>query len=250
MRTKAMIALGVGAYLVFLVFATPASFLAAQARAAAPGRIEMSEATGSLWSGSARARIAAPGGHLLFDRIEWRFLPARLAAGRIAFDLRAAGHGIVGHGQLARGLTRWELRDVEATGDVESLVPLAPLAATWRPEGTIEISSPALDWDDNDARGDLRAQWRDAALSISEVRPLGSYRLDAHAEGGPARLTISTTSGALRITGQGTFTPPSALALTGEARGEGAQAKALDPLLDLMGPRRPDGARALEIRTQ
>ncbi len=249
MRAKAMAALGVGAYVVFLVLATPASFLVARARAAAPGRIEMSEASGSLWSGAARARIAAPGGHLLFDRIEWRLVPSRLIAGRIAFDIKAAGHGIFGHGQLARGFTRWELRDVQATAEVESLVPLAPLAATWRPEGTIEISSPALDWGDDDARGDLRADWRNAALSISEVRPLGSYRLDAHAEGGPAQLTIATTDGALRITGRGTFTPPSALRVSGEARAEGAQAKALDPLLDLMGPRRPDGARALEIRT-
>jgi general secretion pathway protein N len=248
MRAKAMAALGIAAYLVFLLFTTPASFIAARARAAAPGRIEMSEAKGSLWSGSARARIGAPGGHLIFERIEWQLAPARLMAGRIAFDLKAAGHGLFGHGQLARGLTRWELRDLEATGVAESLVPLVPLAATWRPEGTLGISSPALDWDDNDARGNLRAEWKDAAVSVSEVRPLGTYRLDAHAEGGPATLTLATVEGALRITGQGTFTPPSKLTLSGEAHGEGAQARALDPLLDLMGPRRPDGARALEIR--
>ena len=248
MRAKAMAALGIAAYIVFLVFTTPASFLAARARAAAPGKLEMSEAQGSLWRGAARARIAAPGGHLIFDRIEWRFVPGRLIGGRIAFDLRAAGHGLIGRGQLARGFTRWELRDLSATGEVESLIPLAPIVATWRPEGTIEISSPAFEWNDNDARGDLRAEWKDAAVSISPLRPLGSYRLDAHAEGGPARLAIATIDGPLRISGQGTFTPPSKLTVSGEARAEGAQAKALEPLLDLMGPRRPDGARALEIR--
>jgi general secretion pathway protein N len=249
MRAKAMAALGIAAYIVFLVFTTPASFLAARARAAAPGQVEMSEAKGSLWSGSARARIAAPGGHLIFDRIEWRFLPERLMGGRLAFDLKAAGHGLVGRGQLARGFTRWEVRDLTATGEVESLIPLAPLAATWRPEGTLAISTPAMEWDDKEARGTLRAEWKDAAVSLSQVRPLGSYRLDAQADGGPAKLTIATMDGALRIAGQGTFTPPSKLTISGDARAEGAQARALDPLLDLMGPRRPDGARALEIRT-
>ena len=248
MGAKAMAALGVAAYLVFLVLSTPASFIAARARAAAQGKIEMSEAQGSLWSGSARARIAAPGGHLIFDRIEWRLVPARLMAGRIAFDLKAVGHGLFGHGQLARGFTRWELRDVKATGEVDALIPLVPLAATWRPAGTLAIAAPSLDWDDNDARGSLTAEWRDAAVSISEVRPLGTYRLDARAEGGPAKLTLATVDGALRISGQGTFTPPSRLAVSGEARGEGPNAKALEALLDLMGPRRPDGARALEIR--
>ena len=248
MRVKAMTALGVAAYLVFLVLATPASFIAARARAAAPGKIEMSEAKGSLWSGAARARIAAPGGHLIFERIEWKLVPARLIAGRIAFDVRAVGHGLAGHAQLARGFSRWELRDVAASGEAEALIPLAPMAAAWRPEGTLAISSPALDWDDHDARGDLRAEWKDAALSISGVRPLGTYRLDAHAEGGPAKLTLATLDGPLRISAQGAFTPPSTLTASGEARAEGPNAKALEPLLDLMGPRRPDGARALEIR--
>ena len=248
MRDKALAALGVAAYLVFLVFTMPASFIAARARAAAPGKIEMNEARGSLWSGQARARIAAAGGHLIFDRIEWRFLPARLMAGRIAFDVHAVGHGITGHGQLARAFTRWEVRDLAATGEVESLIPLAPLIATWRPEGTLAIAAPSVDWDDNDARGNLTAEWRDAAVSLSEVRPLGTYRLDARAEGGPAKLTLATVDGPLRISGQGTFTPPSQLALSGEARGDGPKARSLETLLDLMGPRRPDGARALEIR--
>ena len=248
MRAKAMAALGIAAYAVFLVLTMPASFIAARARAAAPGRIELSEAQGSLWSGSARARFAAPGGHLIFERIEWRLLPTRLMAGRVAFDVKATGHGLEGHGQLARGFTRWELRDVAARGEVEALIPLAPLFATWRPEGTLAISSPALDWDDDDARGDLRAEWKDAAVSISQVRPLGTYRLDAHAEGGLAKLTLATVEGALRIAAQGTFMPPTRLTLSGDARAEGAQSRALEPLLDLIGPRRPDGARALEIR--
>jgi general secretion pathway protein N len=248
MRSKTLAALGVAAYLVFLAFTMPANFIAARVRAAAPGTIEVSETKGSLWNGSTSARIAAPGGHLIFDRIEWRFVPERLMAGRLAFDVNAVGHGIAGHGQLARGLTRWELRDVKATGEVEALIPLLPLAATWRPEGKLAISTRALDWDDNDARGDLRAEWKDAAVSLSEVRPLGTYRLDARAEGGPAKLTLTTVDGALRVFGEGTFTPPSKLSVSGEARGEGSNAKQLDALLDLMGPRRPDGARALEIR--
>src|SRR5260221_10869628 len=137
MRMKAMAALGIAAYVVFLVFTTPASFIAARARAAAPGAIEMSEAQGSLWSGSARARIAAPGGHLIFDRIEWSFVPARLMAGRIAFDLNAAGPGLFRHRQLARRFTRWELRDLAAPREGESLDPPPPIVPTRRPQGPL-----------------------------------------------------------------------------------------------------------------
>jgi general secretion pathway protein N len=248
MRAKAMAALGVAAYLVFLLAAAPASFVAARASAAAPGQIELSEARGTLWNGAAHARIDAPGGLVTFERVEWRFAPARLMAGRVAFDVRAAGPGLDAQGQIARGLTVWELRDASARGEIAALTPFAPFIATWRPEGSVAISAPRLEWNDANARGDLSIEWKDAAVSISEVRPLGTYRVDAHGEGGPAKVALATLGGPLRISAQGTFSPPSRLALSGEARADTGAAQALQPLLDLLGPRRPDGARALEIR--
>jgi general secretion pathway protein N len=248
MRLAAMVALGAVAYAVFLVVTAPANFIAARVSAAAPGRIELSGTHGTLWHGTARGRVLAPGGHVLLERIEWRLLPARLLSGRVAFDVSAAARGIDGHAEVGRGFTRWELRDVAVRGEAAALTPLLPLIAAWRPEGSLSLSAPALAWDEHEARGDLRLEWKDAAISISDVRPLGSYRVEAHAQGGPAQLTLTTLGGPLKLSAQGTFTPPSRLSLSGDARAEGPEAKALEPLLDLLGPRRPDGARALELR--
>jgi hypothetical protein len=61
-------------------------------------------------------------------------------------------------------------------------------------------------------------------------------------------LTVTTLEGPLRVTGHGTFSPPSRASFSGEARSEGDAARSLDALLDLMGPRRADGARSLELR--
>jgi general secretion pathway protein N len=248
MRLAAMGALGVAAYAAFLVATAPASFLAARASAAAPGRIELRDIAGTLWSGSARARIRAPGGDILLDRIEWRFLPLGLASGRIAFDVTAVGRGLDLRSQIARGFGGWQARDVAVKAQAAALTPLAPMLAPWRPEGFVAISAATIEWDERNARGDVRAEWKEAALSLSEVRPLGSYRIDLHGEGGPAKITLATLAGPLRVAAQGTLAPPSELSLTGDARAEGAAAGALEPLLNLIGPRRPDGARALEIR--
>src|ERR1700681_1397717 len=158
MRLPAMAALGVAAYAVFLVATAPASFIAARASAAAPGRIDLADTHGTLWSGNARARIRAVGGDVLLDRIEWRFLPARLASGRIAFDVTAAGRGLDARAQAARGFGGWELRDVTARGDAAVLTPLAPMAPAWRPEGSVALSSRAIEWNDTRAQGDLRAE--------------------------------------------------------------------------------------------
>ncbi|MGZ5035540.1 MAG: type II secretion system protein N [Usitatibacter sp.] len=248
MRIPAMAALGFAAYALFLVATTPANFIVARARAAAPGVIELGSAEGTLWHGSAKGRIRGPGGDVVLDRVEWRLLPARLASGRIAFDVTAAGHGFEARSQLARGFTVWEARDAAIQADAAALTPLAPIIAAWRPGGTLAITSPAIEWNDRGARGDARVEWKDAALSLSEVRPFGSYRADLHGDGGPAKLTLVTVAGPLRVAAQGSLAPPSEITLSGDARGEGPSAAALEPLLDLIGPRRPDGARSLEIR--
>jgi general secretion pathway protein N len=182
------------------------------------------------------------------ERIEWHFRPARLAAGRLAFDVSVAANGIDANAELARSVSGWELASLKATIKAATLPAILPLVAAWRPEGTVVIASPALAWNDRGTRGTASAEWRDAALALTDVRPLGSYRIEAAGDGGPTRIDVTTLSGPLRISGHGELAPPARLTFTGEARGEGDAAKSLDKLLDLMGPRRADGARALDVR--
>ena len=248
MRVRAIAALGIAAYVVFLVATAPASVVAARVSAAAPGHVEFTDTSGTLWHGSARARVTAPGATLMLETLEWRLVPARLAAGKVAFDVKTAARGLDARLQIGRGLTNWEFRDVAARAEAAFITAFAPWLPNWRPEGTLAISSPGITWDEHEARGQASVEWRNAALSLSAVRPLGSYRVEARGEGGPAKLTVTTLEGPLKIAGQGTLTSPSRLAFSGEARAEGDAAKALEPLLDLLGPRRPDGARALEWR--
>ena len=248
MRTRSIAALGAAAYVAFLVATIPASVVAARLGDVAAGRITLTEESGTLWRGVARARVIGHGGPVFVDRLGWRFRPARLAAGRLAFDITAAAQGFDVRVQVARALTGWEFNDIAAHAEAALFTAFAPWIAGWRPAGTLIVAAPNVSWDERQTRGEARLEWRNAALSLSDVRPLGSYRLDARAGGGPAQLSLSTLEGPLRISGHGTFTPPSRLVFSGEARGEGDAAKALEPLLDLLGPRRPDGARSVEVR--
>jgi len=247
-RIRAIAALGVVSYAVFLVITLPASVVTQRVGAATAGRVQFTEASGTLWNGSTHARVVAPGGLVFVDRLDWRLLPERFAAGRIAFDVTAAARGLETRFKVGRGVSDWEFRDVAASADAAFLSAFVPWLSRWRPEGTLAVTASAFTWDEREARGAARIEWRNAALSLAEVRPLGSYRIDALAEGGPARLDVTTIEGPLRITAKGIYTPPTRVTLSGEARGEGERAKALEPLLDLIGLRRPDGARALELR--
>lgn len=248
MRAPAIAAIGVAAYAVFLVATMPASFVLARAQAAQPGKFEVREASGTAWHGTAKITLATPGGPVAIDRVEWHLRPAKLAAGRIAFDIAASAPGLEARYEGARGFAQWEVRDLEARGNATAMSTLLPWLAPWRPEGAVTITSPRLTTDGMELRGEARVEWRGAALALSDVRPLGTYRADIQAEGHAGRVAISTVEGPLRITGQGTLAPPARFSFTGEARAEGPQAAALEPLLGRMGPARADGSRALEWR--
>ena len=248
MRAPALAAIGIAAYAVFLVATLPASIVLASAQKAEPGKFDVREANGTIWRGSAKLTVNTPGGPIPVDRFEWRWLPSRLLTARLALDIAASAPGLEAHYVGARTLGGWEARDLEARGDAAKLVTILPWIAAWRPEGSITVTSPRLDTDGVEVRGTAKVEWRGAAVAMSDVRPLGTYRADIEAQGHAGKVAISTVTGPLRITGQGTLTPPSRIAFSGEARGDAESAKALEPLLSSLGTARPDGARALEWR--
>jgi hypothetical protein len=186
-----------------------------------------------------------PQGPVPLDRVEWHFRPGRLIAGRAAFDVHAVTRGLEARTRLERGIAMTELVDLDLRGDAAALAMLAPIVATWQPQGTLTASAASLTWDGAELRGEGRAEWRAAALALSQVKPLGSYRAELKGAGGPAKIIVTTLDGPLRLSGDGTLTPQGRFAFSGDARGEGAAASELEPLLNLIGPRRPDGSRTV-----
>jgi general secretion pathway protein N len=249
LRPRAIALVGAIGYAAFLVITVPASWLAARISAATDDAMRLEDPQGTLWRGSASATIESAAGTFALDRVAWRFAPAELAAGRIGFDLSAAARGLDARLRIGRGLSQWVVGHAAATLDASIAATVLPLLAAWHPEGRVSLAADALSWNDSgQANGTARITWDGAAVALSSVKPLGRYALDAAADRGPVSLALTTIEGPLRITGKGTFSPPSRLAFSGEARGDAAAAQALDPLLDLLGPRRADGARVIEVR--
>jgi general secretion pathway protein N len=248
-RPRAIALTGAIAYAAFLVATVPASWLAARVAAESAGFVQLDDPHGTLWSGSARALIASAAGKIALDQVQWRFAPAELAAGRAAFDFTASGRGLDARARVGRGFSEWVAGPVAASLDASLLASAVPLLAAWRPEGRVKITGGNLGWNDaGRMNGAAHIGWEAAAVSLADVKPLGRYSLDATADHGPASVTVTTLEGPLRIAGKGTFSPPSRFTFSGEARGEGPDAAALEPLLNLFGPRRADGSRAIELR--
>jgi general secretion pathway protein N len=249
-RPGSLALLGVAAYSAFLVATMPARWVAERVLPSGPRSYALQEMEGTIWSGSTRAAFGSHAGTFALDRVEWRFLPTRLLQGRAAYALTVRGAGFDGRGELARTLGGWSVHELTARGDAALATAIAPFIGAWRPEGSVSVTAPSLAIADRQVRGDLRVEWSGAATALSEVKPLGTYRAEVAAEGAAARIDVSTLSGPLRVTGKGNLAFPAQLTFNGEARAEGPQAPALQPLLDLIGPRKADGTHAIAWRTR
>lgn len=248
MRAFRLILLGVAAYGAFLVATLPASVVAPRVAAATKGQATLVDAGGTVWNGSARVAIAARGAAFTLDEVRWEFLPSRLLAGRAAFAVTARLGTLKGEAEVARSPLAWRIDGVRAQGDAAALTALLPLAAAWQPAGELALAAESITWDGNAASGTATLEWRDAALALTPVRPLGTWRAEARAEGAAAKVTLATVKGPLRLSGEGTLAIPGRLAFTGEARSEAGRERDLEAVLALLGPRRPDGAHAISIR--
>jgi general secretion pathway protein N len=247
MRAASFTALGLAAYSVFLIATIPAAYVGAQVQAAFPGKIEITDARRTLWSGEANFQ-GAPSRNRVAVHADWRFRPLRLFAGEIAFDIHAAMHELKAGASVARGFNGWRITQIGIDGDAAGVANAVPIFGAWRPSGPIVIEAPEILIRGREVTGSAVVHWREAVTGLSEVRPLGTYKATWTGEASGSRFEVATVKGPLRVAGHGTTTPSLRMTFSGDARAEGDAATALEPLLDLMGPRRPDGARALELR--
>lgn len=248
MRPASLLALGACAYAAFLLAGLPASVVAPRLQAATEGRIALERATGSLWNGTAALRLTLPSGTFFADQVRWRFLPSRLLAGKAAADVEVKAGKFSATAELARTPGAWEATGLRGSGDASVLALLAPVAGTWQPAGPVEIEAERLRLEGQALSGRASAQWAEAAVALSPLRPLGTWRAQLEGDGGPARVQLATVKGPLRLAGTGTLGADGRLAFAGEARAEAGREADLAPLLALFGPRRADGAHAIELR--
>ena len=247
---------GVGAVIGLIVFA-PAAWLASAVERATDGHVILADARGSLWRGSAVAVLTGGTGsrdaRSLPGRVEWTLAPAGLA--QMALSLK---HDCCINGQQV-------IRFKPGFGSVTALLQGSPswlgqwpaawlsgLGTPWNTlqlGGALRLTSPGL------TLQTVQGRWRiegSAALDIlnvssrvSTLEQLGSYRLQLGsdpANPGSAQINLTTSEGALQLSGQGNV-GPGGLRFRGDARALEADQAALNNLLNIIGRR--NGARSV-----
>ena len=249
LRTVLLVVLGLVAFVIILAVTMPASFIASQVAPSLPPQMAIEGAKGNMWQGEASVRAAPGGMPIHLEKVRWRFKPERLANGMIAFDTTVTSGGFEAKAELQRDGSRWHVRDFHLDGDASGFATVFPILATYKFSGPVTATAASLDGTDREVWGNVKIEWKDAGTALTPVRPVGTYRAEWHADGTTGRINVATINGPLRISGAGTTTTmPARLDISGEAGADASIGLALDPLLDQIGPRKPNGARAIEIR--
>lgn len=252
----------VGALFGLVAFA-PAAWLAHAVATATDQRLLLTDARGTIWSGSALPVLTggpdSRDASALPDRLHWttglRGLALELRArqaccinGEMRFDLRPGLGRMLVTLLPTAGATGGAAAGGAPAAGIVGQWPAAWLAGLGTPWNTLQLSgslrltSPGLsvEWVQGRLRfaGEAQLTIAGAASRLSTLDTLGNYRITVRGDAASdnTAMLLDTLDGALRLTGQGQWAA-GRLRFRGEARAEEGRENALDNLLNIIGRR-------------
>lgn len=252
MRTGLYLLAALFALILTTLVIAPAQWGAAAVRAATHGRIDLAEASGTLWNGSAivvlsSAADAGASRASLPERLSWRLNPWPLLAGHLDLVLShpsALPQPLAVRAPLFGGTTTLSAATVRLPASL-----LVGLGAPWntvRPGGILVVSWDGLRLEPGRISGTLIGEWQQASSALTPVSPMGHYRVQSNGFAPGSQLELLTISGPLEMKGNGTIAEGGRLRFQGRAQpiaGTDPGIKAqLTGLISLLGRRDGDGA--------
>lgn len=234
----------------------PAAWISSVLEKQTGGRLTLGDAQGTLWSGSAFIG-GAPGGSapvtpLLPGRFTWRLSPL-LLLGQVDAELENPA-SLSQALKITGGWSQWQVSPASINVPAERLGALGAPLNTIQLSGQMRLSWSALQLARQDNKvnvtGSMSLDMNDIASRLSQVKPLGAYKLTFDWRGQQAQLVLTTIKGPMLLTGSGSLTN-GRLQFSGKADAEAGQEEKLANLLSLLGQRRREGNKniiALEFK--
>lgn len=235
-------------YLLFLVIQLPASWFAWGLNNFTHGTVRVDPIAGSMWHGTGRLVIYYPQGvpHDL-GSAEWRINLLWLFTGRIQMYWHAESADGRTSTVLRFGKNQAQLLETEASFPAQAVGSFYPPASLISPKGQVIVRTEKLTISNNGVEGVAEISWQNAGSSLTNVQPLGDYRLEINSAGTTADLKLTTLHGSLELTGQGQWQLQNGqFHLTGAATPR-ERANELEPMLNLLGPAQDGGHRPLSL---
>lgn len=235
-------ALGLIAYLLFLIATFPADRALALLRPQLP-QLQAAGVSGTVWSG--RAAVIQYQGQRL-ARFTWQFQPLALLRGRAGFAIAFEGEGRSGSADVA--ITPGGTVTADA---LKARLPMAELSSLL--QLPVELGG-ALDADlqrleisgGRITRADGQLVLRNAAVTSPVAQPLGAFSAQLSSEDAGVRAQIRDEGGPLQLEGTLRLINDGSYQFSARASVRDPQQTMLKQVLSMAGRQEPDGRVALE----
>ncbi len=228
---------GIGLYLASLIATAPAGMMEWMLPRLTNDRILLVQPEGGLWQGKARNMMVktADGELKSMGSVNWEVLLLPLLSLELAAKVEVADGLNNSSGVIAAGFGKLRLSQMRATLPVSLLTEFMPTWQTWRPNGVLKLSTDEFTFSQQGVRGAAELEWRNASLGLSQVKPLGDYKVNIQGDQRIAQISVSTISGVLHLVGKGEWSKSDGLSFRGTALGEPSKKVELRDLLRLLG---------------
>lgn len=232
-------------FLVGLCTFAPASLMGYALERASGGTLSLAQTAGSVWQGSGVALLRQKAHFQTLGSYHWQLhlLSATLQV--------RAGESAPMTVRYAPFTGRISIDNMVLSLPVSVIEVAAPQLGPYQLQGTLEAHSDHITLDPEGMRGQITVDWTRAASALSEIRPLGDYRILLQGNGAGVDAQLSTLSGKLQLAGTGSFDKANGMRINGTAQAApGAAATELNELLHHIGPEVSPGVFALALMPQ
>ncbi|MBL8516619.1 MAG: type II secretion system protein N [Betaproteobacteria bacterium] len=228
--------------LIALAARLPASWAVSQVQDRLKAKVDIDNVKGTIWQGSADLKL--PQG-IVIEQATWEVAPIPLLFLSPRFTLQSASPDLKGRTSVALGFRSVEINELDATVTARLVSAIEPRIGALAPEGSLRIMVYQMDCFNDGCEGQTRLQWENAAVALSELRPLGDYLGILDLKRTKAHYELKTMKGTLRAAGRGNWEQGKLPTFTGELSAPPDQLSKVQGLMRLLGT--PDERGVLRI---
>jgi general secretion pathway protein N len=232
-------------FLAGLIAFAPASLMGSVLERASGGTLTLAQTTGSLWQGSGVMLLRQKTRYLTLGSYRWslKILSSTLQV--------QAGDAAPMNLRYAPFSKRINIDNLRITLPVSIMEIAAPQLGPYGLQGSLETSGDHLTLDASGMNGQITMDWLHAASALSAIRPLGDYRILLQGNNGSLNAQLSTLSGKLVLSGNGSYDNASGMHFSGTAQAAPGTAEAeLNEMLHHIGPEISPGVFTLALMPQ
>jgi general secretion pathway protein N len=234
---KRVIAPFVIACLVTLIITAPASLLDSWLQSATDNRVALANTDGTIWNGSAIIALRKrEGGFITLQPLHWDIAWSQLLSGGLKVQLHWEGTADATVTDAVFSTGQVELHHLLLSIPVEALNEISPLLKPARFHGQFQVQGERLVFSARGMEGMATVDWQQAGSALSQVDPLGNYRITLNGQAGTINIGLATSSGVLLLEGQGSWSAGRGLTFHGKAEASNGHYDELAALLRNIGP--------------